>query len=80
MVANGAYLAYYNKEPNRLSKKVTVPNGVFSINKMVNIEKTKAKSNMFTFMYYNRLFEFQTAKPVETQMWVLCLNFLHKHS
>ena len=35
---------------------------------------------MFTFMYYNRLFEFQTAKPVETQMWVLCLNFLHKHS
>lgn len=29
VVANGAYLAYYNKEPNRLSKNVTVPNGVF---------------------------------------------------
>ena len=31
VIAHGAYLAYYDKQPDNLSKKVSVPNGVFFI-------------------------------------------------
>ena len=57
-----------------------MPNGVFFIHKITNISKGKNSENKFNFMYNDRLFEFQVSKPVEVQIWVLCLQFLHDHS
>ena len=78
VISNGAYLAYYDQQPDR--RKATVPNGVFFIHKITNISKGKNSENKFNFMYNDRLFEFQVSKPVEVQIWVLCLQFLHDHS
>ena len=37
VIAHGAYIIYFDKQPNNLSKKVSVPNGVFFIHKVENI-------------------------------------------
>ena len=37
VIANGAYLAYYDKQPDRLRKDVLVPNGVFLIHEVIDI-------------------------------------------
>ena len=56
VIANGAYLAYYDKQPERLSKDVLVPNGVLLIHEVIDIRITQPKQ--FTFVYDKRMFEF----------------------
>lgn len=78
MIANGAYLAYYEKQPDKFKKECIVPNGIFFIHQVKDI--TVVRPNRFSFVYHDRLFEFETGKPIETQTWVLCLRFLKEHS
>lgn len=78
VISNGAYMAYYDQQPER--KKATVPNGVFFIHRVYDIQTVTGKDNQFNFKYDDRVFHFQVSKAVEAQIWVLCLQFLHKHS
>jgi len=48
-------LAYYDQQPDR-KKEASVPNGVFFIHELRNIQTTKPKE--FKFTYNNRVFEF----------------------